>query len=513
MRLYNTKTRQIEEFKPLSSREVKVYSCGPTVYNYAHIWNLRAYVFEDMVVRTLRFLGYNVIYTMNLTDIDDKTIRDSQKAWVSLKEFTEKYSKIFLEDIAKLNILRPDNVVPISTLIPEMVRMINTMLKRWNAYLWDDNSIYFDVKTFKKYWEFANLDMWNLKAGARVNNDEYDKESASDFALWKAWKPEDWDNFWEEEFTLTPDPSPERIGEERRVVLKWRPGWHIECSACNMKYFGQQIDIHMWGIDLIFPHHQNEIAQSESCTHKEFSKYWIHSGHLMVDWKKMAKSAGNFYRLIDLEEKYLSTGKQKAESWKGITSSLLYRAIRLGYINAKYASELDFTFDKIDSNIVVIRGIDEAVGMIVRKLGQEVLDDKDNTNVLVRKEFSDKMQEFISEYIEKLEDNFNTPEALVVFHEFLKFVNTGLRKEEFSNAELESLLDMFKTFNQVLAIIDFEALNKDDEVPEEILKKLEDRNTAKKNKNFEEADRIRDELLALGWKIVDERGGSRVERV
>lgn len=489
MKLYNTKSRNLEEFKPLSSREVKVYSCGPTVYNYAHIWNLRAYVFEDIVVRTLRFLGYNVIYTMNLTDIDDKTIRDSQKAWEKLKDFTEKYSKIFLEDISKLNILKPDNVVPISTLIPEMVRMINTMLKRWNAYLWEDGSIYFNIKTFKKYWEFANLDTKNLKAWARVNSDEYDKESASDFVLWKAWKEDDGENFWEQTFVIN----------WKNITLKWRPGWHIECSACNMKYFGQQIDIHMWGIDLIFPHHQNEIAQSESCTHKEFSKYWIHSGHLMVNWKKMAKSAGNFYRLIDLEEKF-----------KDIPKNILYRAIRLWYINAKYASELDFTFDKVDSNIVVIKWIDETVGMIIRKLNQN---NKEDLKDLVRKEFSDKMQEFINKYIEKLEDNFNTPEALAVFHEFLKFVNSGLRKEEFSKAELESLLDMFKTFNQVLAIINFEILNENEEIPTEILEKFEERNVSKKNKDFEKADKIREELLALGWKIVDEKGGSRVERI
>jgi cysteinyl-tRNA synthetase len=311
MQLYNTKTRKIEKFKPLSDRKVKVYSCGPTVYNYAHIWNLRTYVFEDIVVRTLRFLWYNVNYIMNITDVEDKTIRDSQAAWENLKDFTEKYTKIFLEDIDKLNILKPDLIIPITTLIPEMVRMINTLLKRGNAYLWDDWSIYFDIKTFKKYWEFANLDMKNLKDWARVNSDEYDKESTSDFVLWKAWKESDWENFWEEEFEVSWKEVVEKI------ILKGRPWWHIECSACNIKYFGQQIDIHMWWIDLIFPHHQNEIAQTESCTHKAFSKYWLHSGHLMVDWKKMAKSAGNFYRLIDLEEKYwIKSWKLKAENDK-----------------------------------------------------------------------------------------------------------------------------------------------------------------------------------------------------
>lgn len=491
MKLYNTKTRQLEEFKPLSDREVKVYSCWPTVYNYTHIWNLRAYVFWDIVVRTLKFLGYNVIYTMNLTDIDDKTIRDSQKNWVTLKEFTEKYSKLFLEDLEKLNILIPDNVVPISMVIPEMARMINTMLRRKNAYLWEDWSIYFDVKSFKKYGEFANLDMKNLKSWARVNNDEYDKESASDFVLWKAWKPDDGDNFWNEKFIVW--------GKE--IVLKWRPGWHIECSALNMKIFWPQIDIHMGGVDLIFPHHQNEIAQTESCTHKEFAKYWLHSWHLLVNWKKMAKSAWNFYGLIDLEKKHLSW-----KNWKSITASILYRAVRLIHINAKYSSEIDFTFDKIDSNVSVIKSIDETLKQL--KIKNKELKEQGN----VSKEFSDKMQEFITSYIEKLEDNFNTPEAIAIFHEFLKYVNTGLRNNDFPKAELESLLDMFRTFNQVLAIIDFEILNENEEIPPEILEKLDERNKAKKEKDFIKADKIRDELLKFWWKIIDERDRSRVEK-
>jgi len=188
MELYNTKTRKLEKFKPLSDRELKIYYCGPTVYNYAHIWNLRTFVFEDIVVKTMKFIWYNVKTTMNLTDVDDKTIRDSIALWTNLKTFTEKYTKSFLEDIAKLWIEKADNVVPVTTLIPEMVRMIRTMLNRKNAYLWDDGSIYLGVKTFRKYWRSANLDMKGLKEWARVDNDEYDKDSASDFVLWKSWK-------------------------------------------------------------------------------------------------------------------------------------------------------------------------------------------------------------------------------------------------------------------------------------------------------------------------------------
>lgn len=485
MKIFNTKGRKLETFKPLSSREVKVYSCGPTVYNYAHIWNLRAYVFEDIVVRTLRFLGYNVNYVMNITDVEDKTIKASQEAGESLKDYTEKYTKFFLEDLDKLNVVIPNTVAPITTMIPEMVRMINTMLKRKNAYLWEDGSVYFNIKTFSKYWELANLELWSLKEWARVSSDEYDKESASDFVLWKAWKESDWENFWEEEFDI----------EGKKVILKWRPGWHIECSACNMKHLWTQIDIHMWGVDLIFPHHQNEIAQTEACTRKEFSRFWIHSGHLMVDGKKMAKSAWNFYTLKDLEEKYKDTKK-----------SVLYRAIRLSYMNAKYASELDFTFDKIDSNINVINSIDETIKFINREI------EKTENMRIVSREFSDNMQEFIWWFLWALEDDFNTPEAIAVFHEFLKFINIALRWEDISLWELSSALDMFKSFDSVLAIIDFE-LESSSEIPEKIQEKLEERNKAKAEKDFETADKIRDELLKEWYKIIDDRTGSYLERI
>ncbi|MDD2907478.1 MAG: cysteine--tRNA ligase [Candidatus Gracilibacteria bacterium] len=485
MLINNTKTRKIEEFKPLSSREVKVYYCGPTVYNYAHIGNLRTFVFEDIVVRTLRFLGYNVITTMNLTDIDDKTIRDSQASGEDLLSFTKKYTDIFLSDIKKLNIIPADNIVPISTLIPEMARMIQTMLNRKNAYLGEDGSIYFDVKSYSKYGKLANLDMSGLKAGARVDSDEYDKESASDFVLWKAWKESDGANFWMQEFEIA--------GE--KVVLKGRPGWHIECSACNMKYFGAQIDIHMGGVDLIFPHHQNEIAQTESCTRKEFSKYWLHSGHLMVDGKKMAKSANNFYRIKDLEEKY-----------SDVKPSVLYRAIRLSFMNAKYNSEVNFTFDKIDSNISVINSIDE----IIKNINREI---QNTTNdAMVSRDFREAMQDYIFEYMHHLEDDFNIPETLAVMHNFIKFINTAIREKLLSKLELESALDMFRTFNQVLAIVDFDIVE-NTEIPSEIQAKLEARNVAKKDKNFEMADKLRDELISLGYKIVDSREGSYLEKV
>ena len=357
MHLYNTKTKKLEKFKPLKDREVKIYYCGPTVYNYAHIWNLRTFIFEDLVVKTLKFLWYNVKTTMNITDLDDKTIKSSIKAWKKLSDFTKKYTDSFLEDIQKINIQKADNIVPITIIIPEMVRMIQTMLNRKNAYLSDDSSIYFDIKSFKKYWNFANIDLKWIKSWARVDNDEYDKSCVSDFVLWKAYKKEDWDNFWKEIFKI----------DWKSIILKWRPWWHIECSACSMKYFWPQIDIHMWWIDLIFPHNQNEIAQSESCSRKEFVKYWLHSAHLMVDWKKMSKSNNNFYTLSDIEKKFKKTNK-----------SVLYRAIRLWFINAKYSSQLDFSFSKLEANINSINSIDKTISLIFLEINNWVKEKKMN---------------------------------------------------------------------------------------------------------------------------------------
>lgn len=487
MEIYNTKTRKKEIFKPIHEREVKVYHCGPTVYNYAHIGNLKTYVWNDIITRTLRFLGYNLKVIMNITDIDDKTIKGSQENNETLKDFTEKYTKIFLDDIEKLNIVKPDIIEPISNVIPEMVRMINTLLRRWFAYLWDDKTIYFKISKFKKYWRLANLDMKWLKENARVDNDEYDKDNASDFALWKAWAEQDWENYWEEEFEI----------DWKKIILKWRPGWHIECSACNMKHFWQQIDLHTGGIDNLFPHHQNEVAQTEACTRKEFSKYWAHHGHLMVDGKKMSKSAWNFYTLEDLETKF----KDK------INLSVFYRGIRLSFINWKYRDSINFTLDKLESSFNTINSIDETVKLVGRevKMWEKKLK-------WISKDFRDYMQEILQEYVRKLEDDFNIPEALAVFFTFIKYVNTWIRNNEFALEELISILDMFKTFDSVLWIFDFFILD-ETEIPWDILEKLELRNKSKEDKNFELADKLRDEITKAWYNIVDSKDGSRVEKI
>ncbi len=486
LHIYNTLTLEKERFKPLRQEEVKVYYCGPTPYNYAHIWNLKTYIYEDYVVKTLKFLGYKVKTTMNVTDIDDKTIRDSQKNGEKLLDLTQKYTNFFLQDLQKLNITLADNIVPISTLVDEMVMMINVLIKRGYAYLSDDGSIYYEIKKFKKYWNLAHLDVSGMKQSVRIDNDEYEKENAADFTLWKGYKSEDGENFWNGEFIF---------GEEKKV-LKGRPGWHIECSACNLKFFWTQIDIHMGWVDNIFPHHQNEIAQSEWYSGKTFSKYWIHGGHITVDGKKMSKSANNFYTIQDLEEKF-----------QQIPKSILYRAIRLSFMNAKYRESVDFSFEKLEQNFNTIKKIDEALKKLDRVIQSWNLEEK-----TFRRNIREEMQDFIGEYCEKLEDDFNMPESLAVFFTYITFVNTQIDSWELSLGEAKALMDMYKTFDSVLCIFDFNIL-KSEEISSEIMQKFEARNNAKKEKNFAFADNLRDELLSLGYKIIDDRNGARVEKI
>ncbi len=492
LKIYNPNTKEKLEFKPLKQNEVKVYHCWPTVYNYAHIWNLKTYVWNDVVVRIMRYLWFNVNVLMNLTDIDDKTIRDSQKVWESLKDFTEKFTKIFLKDIDKLNIVRANNIVPISTVIPEMVRMINTMLRRWFAYISDDNSIYFKVSKFPKYWKLANLDMSWMISGARIDNDEYDKDQASDFALWKAWKKEDWENFWEEEF---------EIGG-KKIKLKWRPWWHIECSACNMKHFWQQIDLHTGWIDNLFPHHQNEVAQTEACTRKEFSKYWIHHWHLTVNWQKMAKSKWNFYTLEDLEKLF--------DKWKikVSTKKMLYRATRFIFINWKYRDSIDFSFDKLLQASNTLEWIDETLKNLKKYLSKKI------KNKWISKDFREYLQIVISDYIKCIEDDFNLPWALAVIFGFQKKINLIMRDNDFSHEDILAIVDMYRTFDQVLWVIDFSFFDEEDEkIPKELLALLEERNKLKKEKDFVNADKIRWKINDAWYKIIDTREWSSLEKI
>jgi len=315
LKLYNTLSRKKEVFKPVKKGKVGMYVCGPTVYNYVHIGNLRAYIFGDILRRHLKSLGLKVNHVMNITDVDDKTIRDSQKQGKSLKELANFYEKAFLEDLKDMNIEKPEVIPHATDHVKEMVALIKNLLAKGIAYKTEDG-IYFSIDKFKGYGKLSKIKLKELKEGAseRITKDEYDKENAQDFALWKFYDKKDGDVFWETE------------------IGKGRPGWHIECSAMSSKYLGDSFDIHTGGVDLIFPHHENEIAQSEAANGKDFVKYWMHNEWVLVDGKKMSKSLGNFYKLKDIIEKGYSA-----------------LDLRYFYLTKLYRQKLNFTWSNLDA--------------------------------------------------------------------------------------------------------------------------------------------------------------------
>lgn len=480
LHLYNTLSRKLEPFKPLSDEKVKFYLCGPTVYNYAHIGNLCCYTFNDIIIRSLEFLGYSVDALMNLTDIDDKTIRDSQKEKTTLKAFTETYTKLFLEDLAKLNITSFSRKKPISELVPEMIAMTQKLIDTNHAYISDDGSVYFDIKSFKNYGNLAHLDMKGMKAGARVKQDEYEKESVSDFALWKWYDEADGENFWEADFNT----------EEGKKTLKWRPGWHIECSACNLWGHGEQIDIHSGGIDLIFPHHQNEIAQTESVTGKTFSTYWMHTGHLLVDGKKMSKSLGSMYTLWDLENKF----PEKKQ--------LLYRAFRMMCLQNRYRENFNFTFERLEGAMATVTNFDNTLKRLKSYTPR---------NTKVRREFRDVIQSSMQSFVEALENDIDTLTALTAIFEFITLVNRDIDDESLTTKEVSSVVDILKSWDMVMGVMNWSILEVS-EIPESITALAEERIEAKKNKDFTRADEIRKEVESLGFIIIDNKEGFTIEK-
>ncbi|MBU0635515.1 cysteine--tRNA ligase, partial [Candidatus Micrarchaeota archaeon] len=311
LKLYNTLSRKLESFLPLHDKKAGLYTCGPTVYNTPHIGNWRAFVWEDLLKRYLKFKGFQVTHVMNLTDVDDKTIKGSKEQGKSLQAFTNPYKKEFFKELKELNIEPADQYPEATQHIPEMVSMVQKLLKNDLAYQEKDGNIYYSIKKFKNYGKLSKFKLKKLKAGARVNQDEYEKKAANDFALWKAWTPADGEVYWET-----------KIG-------KGRPGWHIECSAMSTKYLGETFDIHTGGVDNLFPHHENEIAQSKGAHQKPFVKYWLHVKHLLVNGKKMSKSLGNVYKLEDLKQ-------------------FSFKTIRMALLIGHYRKQLDFRLKEVE---------------------------------------------------------------------------------------------------------------------------------------------------------------------
>lgn len=462
---YNSLTKKAEPFVPLNAGEVKMYSCGPTIYNYSHIGNFRAFVFYDLLVRYLRFRGFDVTHVMNLTDVDDKTIKGSMAKGQSLTDYTSFYEKEFLKDMQTLNMNRP-NIIPKATEeIDAMVELISKLLEKGHAYKNDKGDIYFKISSFPEYGEMADIDKRSLKENAdnRLNSaDEYGKDNVFDFALWKAWDENDGDVYWET-----------KIG-------KGRPGWHIECSAMSAKYLGQPFDIHTGGIDLIFPHHTNEIAQSECACGVKFCNYWMHNGHLFVNGKKMSKSLGNFYTLRDLLDKGYSA-----------------EAIRYELIKGHYRQELDFKEDNLEANAKVIKKFKDFLSRL------DDVKDASGTD-----DAQDLLAETKEAFILAMDEDLNTPNGLAVLFDFMGEVNK--RMPEMSAKGAEGVKALFNSFMDVFG---FAVASKEDALNAEEEALFTQRNAARAEKNYALADELKQKLKALGIEVKDTADGSKWSRI
>jgi cysteinyl-tRNA synthetase len=456
LRLYNTMTRKKEPFRPLREKEVRIYSCGPTIYDYAHIGNFRAYMFSDLLRRYLEYRGYKVKLVMNITDVDDKTIKGSRKKGLSLDKYTQKYKKAFFEDIAKLNV-KPAFAYPEATgHIKEMVDTVTTLMKKGYAYKGSDGSVYFDISKFRDYGKLAHLDRKGLKAGARVSQDEYDKDQAQDFALWKAWTKDDGDVYWE------------------TSLGKGRPGWHIECSAMSSKYLGETFDVHTGGVDLIFPHHENEIAQHEAATGKPFARFWLHNEHLLVDGKKMSKSLGNFYTLRDILKKGYNP-----------------KAVRYILLATHYRQRLNFTLKGLDAAEASVSRLLDFMDMLEEPGGKEFAGMKkvvDGT----RKGFESAM-----------DDDLNVAEALAAVFNLVREVNVMSEKGKLGKKGAAMVKKLMLKFDGVLGILDVGRKDLTAEIESLIL----ERERARKAKDWKRSDKIREKLKDLGVILEDSPDG------
>ena len=464
IRLYNTLSRQKEDLKTLNEGRVGMYICGPTVYDYPHIGNYRAYVAGDVLKRYLRYRGYKVRHVMNVTDVDDKTIRGSQKEKTDLATYTKKYEDAFFEDLDSLNILPADEFPRATDHIKEMVDIIKSLLEKRIAYKAEDGSVYFDVGKFPDYGKLASIDPKSLKTGGsgRVSADEYTKENVQDFALWKSYEEEDGDVFWETE------------------IGKGRPGWHIECSAMSMKHLGATFDIHGGGIDLVFPHHQNEIAQSEGSTGKKFVNHWVHNEWLLVEGEKMSKSLGNFYTLRDVLE-------------KGHAS----RAIRYLLLSTHYRQQLNFTFKGLEAAANSVERLQE----VVRKLK----DAKEGKHDEAASELIAKAREGFNQ---AMDDDLSISEGLAVIFEFVRDINKSM-EIGISKENAEEALELLRDFDEVLGVMDFS----EESLEPEILELVEKRDRLRMEKKFDEADSIRDELKEKGVIVDDTGSGARWKKI
>jgi cysteinyl-tRNA synthetase len=458
-KFFNTYSREVEEFVPREPPNVSMYTCGPTVYSHAHVGNFRAYIFEDLLQRHLEARGFRVHRVMNLTDVDDKTIRGAHEANVSLEEFTAPFKRAFFEDLETLRIKRADEF-PAATdpnYIARMIAMISQLMARDLAYEAEDKSVYFRIKNFPGYGKLAHLNLDELRPSGRVRTDEYEKENIGDFALWKAWDEGDGRVSWE---------SPWGRG---------RPGWHIECSAMATTLLGEQIDIHCGGVDNIFPHHEAEIAQTEGVTGKQFVRYWMHCAHLLVDNQKMSKSLGNFYTLRDVIR-------------RGYTG----REVRYALLRVHYRVPLNFTSDGMEEARQALTRIDEWR----RRLG-EIQNEPTQHGLRPGEDFQ-----------AALDNDLNISGALGYLFESIRETNRAMDAGEFGAADAEAWLEWWDDINGVLALEETAA----GQLPAEIEALAAKRAQARLAKDFQKSDELRDELSARGWEVRDTKDGQKITR-
>ncbi|MBI3681073.1 MAG: cysteine--tRNA ligase [Acidobacteria bacterium] len=463
LRFYNTLSQKVEEFAPLDGHTVRVYTCGPTVWNFVHIGNLRTFTSQDILRRWLQYRGYKLMHVMNITDVDDRIIQQAAAAGQPIGEYTARFTQAFFEDTGKVRLQQPELVCKATDHIDDMVRLIGQLGENGCTYE-SDGSVYFRIAKFPAYGKLSHTHFAGMKAGARVDSDRYDKDDARDFVLWKAKK--EGEHYWD-----TP------LGQGR-------PGWHIECSAMAMRYLGETLDIHAGGVDLVFPHHENEIAQSEASTGKPFVRFWMHTEHLMVESQTMSKSLGNFYTLRDLLEKGYAP-----------------EAVRYLLASVPYRKQLNFTFDGLRSAATAI----ERLRNYELRLKTSKLPEGMSAGI------QERTRKAQAQFEAALDDDLNTAEALGAVFEYIRDTNTALDGGEFLAGNREGALDLLERFDSIFDVLR-PAVSEHGLQDGEIEALVEERAQAKKTRNFARADDIRRKLLDQGVVLEDTREGTRWKR-
>jgi cysteinyl-tRNA synthetase len=498
LELFNTLSGKIEPLYASDGKALRFYCCGPTVYDYGHIGNFRTFLHVDVLRRVIKLHGIGVHHVMNVTDVDDKIIRNAAMAGEPINEYTAMFEKAFFDDMAALNVEFPEQVARATENIPEMVALIERLAAEDIAYKTEDGSWYFRIKRFPAYGQLSKKDLDGIEDGARIDSDEYEKDSARDFALWKSTKPGEtsWDT----------------------AIGKGRPGWHIECSAMALKYLGDSFDLHAGGEDLMFPHHENEIAQSEACTHVQFARHWFHVRFLLVEGKKMSKSEGNFYTLRDL-------------LLKGHRAS----AIRFLLLSVPYGQQLNFTFDGLAAETAAV----ERLRTFHKRIETTKWPASASREADVNGDIADAARDAKTKFVAALANDLNTAEARAAVFEMIRFVNARADAGSFFESDKEPVLEVLRDFDSIFAVLEdrdaeltraaitwAESQGRAGEIAPEVLAQfgaaglsdadiealIAERTKAKQQRNFARADAVRNELLEKGIILEDSKDGVRWKR-